>query len=193
MKKLLVITAALALFAAPAFAIVSGGSHDLTDNSVSNKGEICVFCHTPHGAQSAAFGDVPLWNIDSATANTSAVTGDSEMCMACHDGTVMFTDVVKPGRGALDAGGYTYATFGNLSGDALGMTNDHPVNISYAAAEAAKTGEFIAAASITNGAKLSTGGTVECFSCHDVHDETNAPYLRGTMAASALCLGCHIK
>jgi predicted CXXCH cytochrome family protein len=35
--------------------------------------------------------------------------------------------------------------------------------------------------------------TLECSSCHSVHDNSNAPFLRETMAGSALCLGCHAK
>jgi predicted CXXCH cytochrome family protein len=34
---------------------------------------------------------------------------------------------------------------------------------------------------------------VECSSCHAVHDNFYEPFLRSTMAASALCLGCHRK
>ena len=37
------------------------------------------------------------------------------------------------------------------------------------------------------------GGTVQCASCHDPHDNTNAPFLRKTNTASALCSTCHQK
>lgn len=36
-------------------------------------------------------------------------------------------------------------------------------------------------------------GKVECPSCHNVHDPTNAPFLRKPLAQSGLCLTCHVK
>ena len=38
-----------------------------------------------------------------------------------------------------------------------------------------------------------TNAQVECASCHDVHDNTNVPFLRMTNTGSALCLACHTK
>ena len=37
------------------------------------------------------------------------------------------------------------------------------------------------------------GGLVECASCHDPHDNSNAPFLVMANTASALCLTCHDK
>ena len=34
---------------------------------------------------------------------------------------------------------------------------------------------------------------VQCATCHNVHDNTNVPFLRVNNAASGLCLTCHIK
>lgn len=39
----------------------------------------------------------------------------------------------------------------------------------------------------------STDRSLECGSCHAVHDSKNSPFLRYTMANSQLCLGCHNK
>jgi predicted CXXCH cytochrome family protein len=38
-----------------------------------------------------------------------------------------------------------------------------------------------------------TSRSLECGSCHAVHDSANSPFLRYTMAGSQLCLGCHNK
>jgi len=38
-----------------------------------------------------------------------------------------------------------------------------------------------------------TSRSLECGSCHAVHDSANSPFLRYTMDGSALCLGCHNK
>lgn len=35
--------------------------------------------------------------------------------------------------------------------------------------------------------------SLECGSCHAVHDSANSPFLRYTMTKSELCLGCHNK
>ena len=63
--------------------------------------EVCVFCHTPHGASTnvPGTGTGPLWNrsnsnytytmYSSATLSatvSAAPTGSSAMCMSCHDG-----------------------------------------------------------------------------------------------------------
>ena len=80
--------------------------------------EICVFCHTPHGASQVgmAFG-APIWNRHLSTAsytlydntwsfsleaqvNTNAPTGYSRLCLSCHDGTIAIGSVLNaPGSG----------------------------------------------------------------------------------------------
>ena len=57
MKKILVATAVLALVASSAFGTVVGSKHDLSSATGPNAtyqgsndgGEVCVYCHTPHG------------------------------------------------------------------------------------------------------------------------------------------------
>jgi predicted CXXCH cytochrome family protein len=44
-----------------------------------------------------------------------------------------------------------------------------------------------------NAARSTTNRSLECGSCHAVHDSTNSPFLRDTIAGSKLCLGCHNK
>lgn len=41
--------------------------------------------------------------------------------------------------------------------------------------------------------RQSTTSSLECGSCHAVHDSAYSPFLRDTMAGSQLCLGCHNK
>ncbi|HJV92252.1 MAG TPA: hypothetical protein VJ572_02200, partial [Azonexus sp.] len=73
--------------------------------------QICVFCHTPHGANTGA---TPLWNrkvagsgytqsyvlYDSNTLDAKQVQGSldqpggsSKLCLSCHDGTVAVGNV----------------------------------------------------------------------------------------------------
>lgn len=88
----------------------SSGTHNFTSSTT----EICVFCHTPHGADSSAAA--PLWNrtlgtegmyqtysslgtttLDSDSAGVGSV---SLACLSCHDGTqAMNTVINSPGGG----------------------------------------------------------------------------------------------
>ncbi len=91
--------------------------------------EICVFCHTPHGADTAA--PAPLWNkslgsIGGTGYTTYATLGSTTMdgafatdgpggssvgsvslaCLSCHDGTQAMDNIINaPGSGGYDATG----------------------------------------------------------------------------------------
>lgn len=192
MKKLLVMVLALAMFAAPAMATVANSKHNLSGKGIIAAGtgatELCVYCHTPHAALSANTADVPLWNIV-AGADSNGTAGESTMCMTCHDGSITFADQSNPTNGAV--AGAPYAVTGNydLTDGANALTNDHPVGFTYVVAGNIN---FNPKASLTK-AKLSASDKVECFSCHNVHDYTNAPFLIASNAGSALCIDCHIK
>jgi hypothetical protein len=91
-------------------------------NKVSDTAEICVFCHTPHGAASA---DAPLWNkrlpngggysvYDTGNSSTidgqvlQTVGGVSITCLSCHDGTQAMDNIINaPGSNGYDATGGT--------------------------------------------------------------------------------------
>lgn len=127
-------------------------------NNKTTQGEICVFCHTPHG--SATTAAAPLWNKKLAdpasytlyTSTTLDGTVDltnsvSLACLTCHDGTqAMDTVLNAPGSGGYDANGTQIggtwsgtrvdtstgklaAGVANLGPD---LSNDHPVGIQYA-------------------------------------------------------------
>jgi len=84
------------------------GNGDTRTVRASEEAEICVFCHTPHGANVAAPG--PLWNRSLSTAtydtyNSGSLdaTGEgialdqpggiSKLCLSCHDGTIAIGSV----------------------------------------------------------------------------------------------------
>lgn len=96
-------------------------------NQVQDTAEICVFCHTPHGANTNA--PAPLWNkrlgangvpagggtyityaslqtpsLDGAVAQVGSI---SMACLSCHDGTQAMDNVINaPGSGnVVDNGG----------------------------------------------------------------------------------------
>ncbi|WP_292932686.1 multiheme c-type cytochrome [Noviherbaspirillum sp.] len=99
----------------------SGGTVPTRTVKASSETQVCVFCHTPHEAESATFGTSPntygppLWNRKlsgqtytpynsssmDADANelASAPGGSSKLCLSCHDGT-MAIDKVNALNGA---------------------------------------------------------------------------------------------
>jgi predicted CXXCH cytochrome family protein len=156
----LIAGAALTLLASAAVAGIEDTKHNLSNaglgtqaNSFSGTGEICVFCHTPHGADDGA--SVPLWNrVLDATPGTTYTTYDalgtttldgevldvgsvSIACLSCHDGTQAMNVMINaPGSGSYDPDGFTLA--GTWTGNAstatptgsLAYATDSVVNLS---------------------------------------------------------------
>ena len=94
----------------------------------ASESQVCVFCHTPHGATSADEGGVgvraPLWNrkipagstytvYTSSSLDANAIQGaldqpggSSKLCLSCHDGTLAIGNVnVLNGQGSAIPGG----------------------------------------------------------------------------------------
>jgi Doubled CXXCH motif (Paired_CXXCH_1) len=93
----------------------TGGSGDV-HAAPGGTSEVCVFCHTPHGATRQDEGGValrsPLWNrrvpagttytpYDSSTLDAKQIAegfdatpgGSSKLCLSCHDGTLAIGNV----------------------------------------------------------------------------------------------------
>ncbi|HTN44242.1 MAG TPA: hypothetical protein VMN77_10655 [Nitrospiria bacterium] len=102
---------------------VSRTKHNLSSNpdiNATGTTEICVFCHTPHGANMAASSNAPLWNrllpddtsyevYGSPNFDAQDVTGTrrpkgvSLACLSCHDGSIAFDALVNgPGSGGFN-------------------------------------------------------------------------------------------
>ena len=140
-----------------------GQGVDPRDVKAVSEQRICVFCHTPHGAQ--ATPGAPLWNRSLSTeaysmygsssmdaAQPGAPANSSKLCLSCHDGTLAIGAVnVHNGGSATIA---MLGTNGNMmpagDGDATGYTrnlgvdlsNDHPISITYDDNLAVLDGEF---------------------------------------------------
>ncbi len=186
----------------PLHAQITGTDHDFSGDTWNPSGQICIVCHTPHNGDTLVVG-APLWNHEvtlashtpysSSTldATVGAPSGTSKLCLSCHDGTV-----------ALDNfGGTTTGTnfIGGLADFGTDLSNDHPISFVYDAALATADGGLQDPTTQSSGlggtitGDLLFAGSLECGSCHDVHDNTVAPFLRKSNAASALCLTCHAK
>ena len=180
---------------------ITGTAHNFSSSAWSG-GNICIACHTPHNGNQTV-PEAPLWNHEvtgstftmysgtTMDASTSQPSGESLLCLSCHDGTV-----------ALDSyGGSTGTSYisgsRNLGTD---LSNDHPISFDYNTTLAVLDGGLHDPAVKTT----SLGGTIDhdllfngrmqCSSCHDVHNaEGNDHLLRIANIASALCLTCHDK
>jgi len=191
---------------------IAGSSHDFSALGWGG-GEICVACHTPH--QSDTTVTAPLWNHTNTTTNFTMYTspsldaistgqpgGTSRLCLSCHDGTVALDSFGGAVGGTVMTGRAAVGTAGDLS-------DDHPISITYDTNLAATDGSlYDPATTITTiglaGGKTKTDtianimlttGTVQCSSCHDVHNTftVGAPLLKISTAGSQLCLTCHNK
>ncbi len=173
-KRSLLIVLAWNLFFGSGMAVaarvadVSASKHNLSANSsntvradeVGNGGtdEICVFCHTPHGANIAVAA--PLWNRSQSAASYVAYSsssldagvldapgGSTKLCLSCHDGTVAVGSVNnKPGSGGYDSAYDRPDPIAMLGTEAnmipsgvdgftrrlgVDLSNDHPVSLTY--------------------------------------------------------------
>ncbi|MGK7346509.1 MAG: cytochrome c3 family protein [Candidatus Nitrospinota bacterium M3_3B_026] len=85
---------------------IPGGWGNWMDYARNNYGEVCVYCHTPHGANSQI--DAPLWNRTSPgnsynLYNIPLTSGQSPTqpgvnsltCLSCHDGTVAIDSIIN--------------------------------------------------------------------------------------------------
>ncbi len=147
--------------------------------SASGTSQICVFCHTPHGATLDSASATPLWNkqfssgtyikYDSASVQATIDDnpgGSSKLCLSCHDGTlaigqvnvlegsanqsISMQGVQTGGQMPTGSDGYTR----NLGTD---LTNDHPISLVYDTALAEADGELFNPANDVDGQGAQVG------------------------------------
>jgi predicted CXXCH cytochrome family protein len=160
--------------------------------------EVCVFCHTPHGAAPVQ----PLWNRLAAAApytvyTSSALdarpdqpTGASKLCLSCHDGTIALGSVLSRDQVIHMAGGITTLPPGgaNLGTD---LSDDHPISFRYDAALALRDRRLIHPQALHPRLRLDANQELQCTTCHDAHDDTFGAFLVMDNRDSALCNACH--
>ncbi|MDX1697530.1 MAG: cytochrome c3 family protein [Thiohalobacterales bacterium] len=142
---------------------VAGTRHNLSASGegtvrATTEDEVCVFCHTPHGASS--FPGSPLWNRQLSDQTYTVYTstsldaedimgqldqpgGSSKLCLSCHDGTLAIGMVnVLDGQqdvtiqmtgtaadGSMPAGAGQSTGFTRDLG--IDLRNDHPISLNY--------------------------------------------------------------
>jgi hypothetical protein len=111
-----------------------GINGSIMDGFRNNYGEVCVYCHTPHGADTNV--KLPLWNrttlattyktynelkTSSLTQTVSQPGVNSLSCLSCHDGqTAMDSIINMPGSGRYNA---NMATTNQTSAAGLAFLN----------------------------------------------------------------------
>jgi predicted CXXCH cytochrome family protein len=186
MKGFLLIT----FFSSLTLASIEGTPHDL---SALGGGNSCVFCHTPHGSMSGS----PAWNHElskavykiyqssSLDAKVGQPTGDSKLCLSCHDGTVALTQTVS---GGVEGGGYIPPGSANLGTD---LSDDHPISFVYSSALSAEDVQIRPATTLPQELKLDRSDELQCTTCHDAHDNQYGNFLVMSNYRSDMCISCH--
>lgn len=125
-KKILLSLGVVSLLSINLFGVYGKHSTIGADVDGSDNGEICIYCHTPHGANSDADGPIPIWNKPSTTlifqmygATSGGVAGSTMSgtltdakpgnqtlaCLSCHDGVSAMNSVINaPGSGLVGNG-----------------------------------------------------------------------------------------
>lgn len=185
-RHILTGVALCAFVGGPAFAAkisdITNTKHNLSSSGTgpvkSGESQICVFCHTPHQANADA--KAPLWNralssatytdlyesgsIDAYTPGSAPQpSGNSKLCLSCHDGTVAIgkvgvlngvafdtgavatpaIDMTGTGVGADDKLTTTTSTTGFTRNLGTNLSNDHPISFTYNTALASTDGELL--------------------------------------------------
>ncbi len=187
---------------------LAGSTHDIGGNG-------CKSCHAPHNGALANGGPqnsglILLWSRSfPASANTfgvydsatmaikatelggSALTTSTDvrmyslLCLSCHDGV---TSTFSPSMQTKNMVG-SKAAFGSGAYESLGLTNDHPVNLTY---DPTKDASLQAVATVAAVLPLfGSTNTMQCATCHDPHNNVNTNYLRQSNN-TAHCTTCHL-
>lgn len=179
---------------------------------VEDYGETCVYCHAPHGAGV----DGPLWNrlipigpyrMFDDPMNMIAdpqPTGNSLLCLSCHDGTIGLDEIVNapnsysgfgPAATSIEecedchSGGNPE---GGLDFEGVWLDTDfrkqHPISFIY---DPSLDPDFRSVAEIEAAGLRLFDGKVQCMTCHEPHSQRFVPFLRSPNVAGSLCLTCH--
>lgn len=178
--------------------------HNFSKNSnaaikSSDETQICIFCHTPHGASAQSTlwnrpdpvgGDAYLLNTsvtlaigDNAkvpTADTGYVAGpdypngSTRLCMSCHDGVTAIGTILNGMINNGDGDTILSATATKV----VDLTTAHPVSFVYK-----KAGDSVLTAinsvkgntfqyPVLTDVPLDGEGRMQCTTCHDPHEDT---------------------
>jgi predicted CXXCH cytochrome family protein len=170
-------------------ASMRGTPHDL---SALGKRDVCRFCHTPHSAVIGRPGwshklsnsVYKIYQSSSLDAKVGQPTGDSKLCLSCHDGTVALTHTTRGGVGGV----YITPGTANLGTD---LSDDHPISFVYSDALSAEDSQIRPASTLGKEFKLDRSGELQCTTCHNAHKNDYGNFLVVSNQRSQMCISCH--
>jgi predicted CXXCH cytochrome family protein len=188
-------------YSSPSFTALTGLAN-LPDLGATNNpstaviSNLCLSCHD---------GTVGVNQFNTGSYQPSLHSSVSEPAMSCGQ-----AGAVAAGSACTMQMAASYAVVAGNPGAGMGLTSVHPINFTYNAALAAQTKDLVTpttSALAISGSTLggsATGilpagggwlplynGTMQCATCHDVHDNTINDFLRTDNSTSGLCLACH--
>ncbi|MHC4271683.1 MAG: cytochrome c3 family protein, partial [Planctomycetota bacterium] len=126
-----------------------------------------------------------IYQSSSLDAKVGQPTGDSKLCLSCHDGTVALTQTIS---GGLEGGGYIPPGAANLGTD---LSDDHPISFVYSSALSAEDVQIRPAETLPEQLKLDRSDELQCTTCHDAHDNQYGNFLVMSNYSSEMCISCH--
>ena len=165
----------------------------------TNVTQVCVFCHTPHGAYGSATSEgtsgpisaqlVPLWNHATTTASytmynstnnpisnlqgtvDTSPTGASLACLSCHDGTLAIDQYGEKVSGSFTptAKEVVLAPVEGYAGILTGGNLMNDHPIGFSWATATPDADIQNASSLPLFVNGTLNDSMECATCHDVH------------------------
>jgi predicted CXXCH cytochrome family protein len=150
----------------------------------------CETCHTLHDANDSVAG-APLWggpiapgsgftvySSDTLDASVGQPTGNSLLCLSCHDGATLNDPNLEPDVNSA----------ANLTRD---ISDSHPVSFTYSGSPAT---DFETLAAVRTAGLIGVNDDeVQCASCHDIHKTAQASTKALRDDTPALCTTCHKK
>ena len=165
-----------------------------------NADRICVFCHISHSADKEG----ALWSrrkpsvtyipytSSTVKAQPGQPTGDSILCLSCHDGTIALGEILRRGKPSSNAAQLGAMPPGKgLQG--IDLRDDQPISFEYSASLAAQNNELAVPGTFNKKLKLDRNNELQCTTCHDAHDSPYGKLLVLPNIRSAICVECHQK
>lgn len=182
-------------------------------NQIADYDEICVYCHTPHASlvTGAAWnrptpsGPFRMYDGGTAMPMDPQPTGNSLLCLSCHDGTIGLDGILNPPN---TFGGATWGvTIDDCEGCHSGgnpdggidwegvwldtdLRNHHPISIVY---DPVLDPSFRTIAEVQAAGLVLYDGKVQCMTCHEPHTQQFRPFLRLSATGGQICLACHLS